>query len=125
MRGGGTYASAVFIRNMAVCEGIVDLRLVLCRELVIAVDKISVAPARFDQVLDLRGSDTSPVLVSRCSQRNGKSRRDIPVAVRPTLMPFNIDLDSKAERALRELLASLLAFRHFAAGAIVGSDVCV
>jgi hypothetical protein len=119
------YASAVFIRNMTVRKGIVDLRLVLWRELVIAVDKISVALARLDQVLDLRGSGASPVWVSRCSQRNGTSRKDIPVAVLPALMPFNIDLNSKAKRALRELLASLLAFRHFAAGAIVGRDVCV
>jgi hypothetical protein len=60
-----SYASAVFIWNVAVLQGRLDLLLVVGRELVKAINEISVAAARLVQVLDLLGSDASPVWISR------------------------------------------------------------
>jgi hypothetical protein len=74
VEGEGTDTSAVFILNMAILESKLDFLLVLCREFVVAVDEISVASARLVQVLDLLGSDASPVLVRIYTQQPNSTR---------------------------------------------------
>jgi hypothetical protein len=64
---GKTYTRAVFIWNVAILECELDFVLILSWQLVIAIDHVSVASTCLDQVLDLLGSNASPVVVSTFS----------------------------------------------------------
>lgn len=59
-----TYARAVLVRNVTVLERVPDFLLKFGRELVIAIDHVRVAPARLNKILNLLGSNASPILVS-------------------------------------------------------------
>lgn len=59
---GVTYALPVLVWDVAVLEGKLDLVLILGRNLVEAIDDVSVTSGGLDQVLDLLGRNTTPAL---------------------------------------------------------------
>jgi hypothetical protein len=63
-----TYTLPVFVGNVAVLQGKVDLLLVLSRHLVVAIHHVGIAPTALDQILNLLRRDTSPGVVSGASK---------------------------------------------------------
>lgn len=106
---------------MIVLQRKLDLFLKLFWQLIIAVNHIRVAFAGLIQILNLLRSDTSPTLVSTCLCRN--RTLNPPVAVLPTRMVLDGDLNGKAQFTLRDLYAIIFAGLDLAHGAVVGRNL--
>jgi hypothetical protein len=115
-----TYTLPVFVGDMAILQGELDLLLELGRDLVVAINHVRVASSGLNQVLNLLGRNTSPAKVSGA---DGYRRRSLPVPVLPALMILDGDLDGIAELAFGDLDGSVLALLVLTSCTIVGAHL--
>jgi hypothetical protein len=113
-----TYALPVFIRDVTILQGEVDLLLELSRHFIVAIHQIRIAISGLDQILNLLGCDASPKEVSADRLRDAET---LPMPVLPALMILDGDLDCISVLPFGDLDAGILALLVLATCAVVGT----
>ena len=112
-----TYALPVFVRDVAVLQGELDLLLEFSGHLIVAIYHVRVALSGLNQMLNLDGCDASPKEVSTDRLRDAET---LPMPVLPALMILDGDLDCISELPFGDLDAGILALLVLANRAVVG-----